>query len=76
MLTPPADLLPHVTGHVAERIGPHAWLRFLEVFLRSPVLEPGRIGVPVTVAVGADRAEAQRVRLHAVTRTRSAWPTS
>ncbi|MGC5542709.1 alpha/beta hydrolase [Streptomyces griseus] len=38
---------------VCDRIGPYGWLRFVDSYLRTPWLRPGRIRVPVAVVCGA-----------------------
>ncbi|MFE5124281.1 alpha/beta fold hydrolase [Streptomyces sp. NPDC056669] len=53
------DRVPGATRHqLAERIrdwvGPYGWMRFFEIYLRTPALRLGRFTVPCLVLSGAD----------------------
>ncbi|WP_329468135.1 alpha/beta fold hydrolase [Streptomyces sp. NBC_01431] len=56
----------HMARRVCERVGPYGWLRFFEVYLRTPWLRTELIGVPVVVVTGRqDFASAESERLAA-----------
>lgn len=46
------DVLQGMSEKVRDRIGVYGWLRFFELFSRTPTLDLGAIGVPCAVAGG------------------------
>ncbi|MFA7753629.1 alpha/beta fold hydrolase [Streptomyces sp. NRRL B-2790] len=48
----PADVQQAMGERVRDRVGPHGWLRFFDLYLRTPALETGRITVPTLVLGG------------------------
>ncbi|MEU9574430.1 alpha/beta fold hydrolase [Streptomyces massasporeus] len=60
----PADVQRAMGARVRDRVGPYGWLRFFELYLRTPALDTGRITVPTLVIGGqtdfAARAEESR----------------
>jgi pimeloyl-ACP methyl ester carboxylesterase len=47
------DLLEAMVEKVRERIGPYGWLRFFDLFTRTPFLDLRALGVPCLVVGGA-----------------------
>lgn len=50
----PADLQQAMGRRVRDRVGPYGWLRFFELYLRTPALQLDRITVPTLVLAGED----------------------
>ncbi|GAB3484190.1 alpha/beta fold hydrolase [Amycolatopsis cihanbeyliensis] len=48
------ELLDDLALRVCERVGPHGWVRFLDTYLRTPLLRTELITLPCKVIVGAD----------------------
>ncbi|MFF1650719.1 alpha/beta fold hydrolase [Streptomyces sp. NPDC058240] len=48
----PADIQEAMGKRVRERVGPYGWLRFFELYLRTPALQTSRITVPTLVLAG------------------------
>ncbi|MGW3204483.1 alpha/beta fold hydrolase [Streptomyces sp. NPDC001135] len=48
----PADVQQAMGVRVRDRVGPHGWLRFFDLYLRTPALDTGRITVPTLVLGG------------------------
>ncbi|TXS06424.1 alpha/beta hydrolase [Streptomyces sp. NBC_00708] len=48
----PADIQEAMGKRVRDRVGPHGWLRFFELYLRTPTLQTSRITVPTLVLAG------------------------
>jgi len=46
------ELLTGMSEKVRDRIGPYGWLRFFELFSRTPLLDLARLTVPCVVAGG------------------------
>ncbi|MET8093890.1 alpha/beta fold hydrolase [Micromonospora sp. NPDC005220] len=47
-----ADVADHITRKILDRIGPYGWLRFLELYARTPWLRTDLIDVPSLVMIG------------------------
>ncbi|CAL9400022.1 alpha/beta fold hydrolase [Streptomyces sp. enrichment culture] len=48
----PASLRAAMGERVRDRVGPYGWLRFFELYLRTPQLQTGRVTVPCLVLGG------------------------
>ncbi|MFJ9715266.1 alpha/beta fold hydrolase [Streptomyces sp. NPDC101213] len=48
----PAELRAAMGERVRDRVGPYGWLRFFELYLRTPQLQTGRVTVPCLVLGG------------------------
>ncbi|MCF4140810.1 alpha/beta hydrolase [Streptomyces sp. Tue 6430] len=55
----PAELRAAMGERVRDRVGPYGWLRFFELYLRTPQLQTGRVTVPCLV-LGARRTSRHR----------------
>lgn len=47
------DVLREIVRKVCDRVGPYGWLRFFDIYLRTPWLRAGELGVPCTVFSGS-----------------------
>ncbi|MCB5181530.1 alpha/beta fold hydrolase [Streptomyces antimicrobicus] len=48
----PDDVQQAMGERVRDRVGPHGWLRFFDLYLRTPALQTGRITAPALVLAG------------------------
>jgi len=49
---PDSDLLEAMVDKVRDRIGPYGWLRFFELYTRTPFLDLSKVDVPCLVIAG------------------------
>ncbi|MFD7257539.1 alpha/beta fold hydrolase [Streptomyces sp. NPDC059874] len=49
----PDDIKQAMGERVRDRVGPYGWLRFFDLYLRTPALQTGRITAPALVLAGA-----------------------
>jgi pimeloyl-ACP methyl ester carboxylesterase len=54
----PASLRAAMGERVRDRVGPYGWMRFFELYLRTPRLQTGRVTVPCLVLGGEDDSTA------------------
>ncbi|MET9610113.1 alpha/beta hydrolase [Streptomyces sp. NPDC006512] len=48
----PDDIQQAMGERVRDRVGPYGWLRFFDLYLRTPALQTGRITAPALVLAG------------------------